>query len=84
MSDHRLDVNNFTKEASEYLSSLVYQLGNVYDNLHSQDVDIEALGNALDGLIYANKRLQDQIVVLEANRKELLRNVTSEHGQENK
>ena len=55
----------------EQLTYLICQLGNSYDELSAQKVDLENLANMLDASIFANERLKEQKVKLEAYRKEL-------------
>jgi len=71
MTDHEQLVD----EASNYITALIYQLGNSYDVLHPQDVDITELGTAIDALTFVNEKLHEQKIKLESYRKKLLSNV---------
>jgi hypothetical protein len=74
--------DNLLKEATEYLTYLIYQLGNSYDELSQQDVDITDLGTAIDGIIFANERLKEQKTKLESYRNELKQPIISSYDQE--
>ena len=74
--------DDLLKEATEYLTYLIYRLGNSFDELHPQNVDITDLGVAIDGIIYANEKLKDQKVKLESYRKELKKSITSSYDKE--
>lgn len=68
-------------EAVKVLTYLQDRLGSSYDELCSQDVDIEDLGNAVDGIIFANQKIQEQKIKLEAYRKELKSKISSTYGE---
>ena len=65
------------EDATQYLTYLINQLGNSYDVLSTQKVDINDLANALDSMIFANDKLKQQKVKLESYRKELQSNISS-------
>lgn len=69
--------DDLLREATEYLTYLIYQLGNSYDELHPQDVDITDLGTAIDGIMAANEKLKEQKIKLETYRKALREGMTN-------
>lgn len=68
-------------EATQYLTYLIYQLGNSYDGLSNQSVEIENLANAIDALIFSNEKLKEQRGNLESYRK-MLQNINSKTDEE--
>ena len=69
--------HDIINEATQYLSSLTDILGESFNELSSQDVEIQDLANALDALIFANQKLQSQKVLLELYRKRLQDGITN-------
>ena len=80
MIDHA-GYDTLLREATEYLTHLIYQLGNSYDELHPQNVDITDLGSAIDSIMYANEKLKEQRVKLESYRKELKKEISSSYDE---
>lgn len=76
------DPKELTKEAIEYLDYLMSQLGNCYDELYGQDLELDDLGYAIDAITFAKSKLEDHAVTLESRRKELLRGITSNYDEE--
>ena len=74
------DPKELTKEAIEYLDYLIGQLGNCYDELYGQDLELDDLGYAIDAITFAKSKLEDHTVTLESRRKELLRGITSSYS----
>ena len=77
MTDH----HELVDEATQYLTYLIARLGQTYDDLHPQDVEIEELGNAVDAMIFANEKLKEQKIKLEDYRKKLQDNITSTYKE---
>jgi hypothetical protein len=69
-------------ESSVYLTQLIDTLSTIYDQLYSQDADIEDLGNAIDAIVFANQKLQEQKLKLEEQRKELRSKISSAYGDQ--
>jgi hypothetical protein len=69
-------------EGTNHLTNLIDALSSIYDQLYSQDIDIDGLGEAIDGLIFANDKLQDTKIKLEAQRKDLRSAITSKYGDD--
>jgi hypothetical protein len=69
-------------EGNEHLTHLIDALSSIYDQLYSQDIDIDGLGEAIDGLIFANDKLQDTKIKLEAQRKDLRSEITLKYGDD--
>jgi hypothetical protein len=61
---------------------LIDALSSIYDQLYSQDVDIDDLGQSIDAIIFANDRLQETKIKLEAQRKDLRSKITSKYGDD--
>jgi hypothetical protein len=68
-------------EAAQYLTYLIYQLGNSYDGLSTQSIEIENLANAIDALIFSNEKLKEQRIKLESYKKSL-QNINSKSDDE--
>jgi hypothetical protein len=69
-------------DGSNHLTNLIDALSSIYDQLYSQDIDIDGLGEAIDGLIFANDKLQETKIKLETQRKDLRSNITSRYGDD--
>ena len=69
-------------DGTNHLTNLIDALSSVYDQLYSSDVDIDGLGEAIDGLIFVNEKLQETKIKLEAQRKDLRGNITSRYGDD--
>jgi hypothetical protein len=69
-------------ESEKLLTHLIDVLSATYDQLYSQDIDIDELGDCLDGIIFANNKLQDQKIKLEAQRKDLRGKISAAYGEE--
>ena len=69
-------------ESEKLLTHLIDVLSATYDQLYSQDVDIDDLGGCLDAIIFANAKLEETKITLEAQRKELRKTITSTYGED--
>jgi len=69
-------------DGANHLTNLIDALSSIYDQLYSQDIDIDGLGEAIDGLIFANDKLQETKLKLETQRKDFLNNITSRYGDD--
>jgi hypothetical protein len=76
--------HNLVEEATLYLEAMSQRLADAYNELYSQNVDIEDLGSATEALIFAADKLKQQKITLEAYCKELRKEITSELGEENR
>lgn len=68
-------------EAILYVEGLSQKLGQSYNELSSQQVDIDDLGSATEALIFATDKLRDQKIKLEAYRTELRKSITSSYEE---
>ena len=64
------------EEASNYITALIYQLGNSYDELYGKDVETTELATAIDGLTFINEQLREQQKKLSEYKKNTLSKVT--------
>jgi len=65
-------------EATTYITSLIYQLGDSYDMQYNIGVDSKALANAIDALIYVNDQLGEQRIASADHEKKQLEMNSSE------
>lgn len=68
-------------EAISYLEGLSGSLSESYNELYSQNVDIDDLGSATEAIIFAADKLKEQKIKLEAYRTELRKDIVSQHGE---
>jgi len=66
----------------DHLTHLIDVFSGLYDQLYSQDLDIDDLGHTLDSMIYARARLEEQKIKLEAQRTDLRSKITSSYGDQ--
>lgn len=76
--------HDLVDEAVLYLEGLSGRLAQSYDELYTQRIDVDDIGYAAEAIIFAADKLKEQKIKLEAYRKELRKDITSELGAENK
>lgn len=76
--------HDLVDEAVLYLEGLSSKLMESYDELYTQRIEVDDLGSATEALIFAADKLKEQKIKLEAYRKELQKDITSELGEENR
>ena len=66
-------------EAVQYLDYLSQKLAQSYEELNSQEVDIEDLGSATEAIMFASSKLKEQKLKLESYREKLREDITSRY-----